>query len=1118
MGTEGQPALDAGPMIGHERCSLRQAMRFRRPAGPEDGRFFLVLRAVHSPVGRLIRRQALPTSFITLLAAGTALCAPALAGPVTVTTSTTTALRTTTGDGAGPGNITIDGGGSITLSSGVPVTVDSDNDASINGQLRNDLATNATGLLINTNDAANVGRTITSTVTLGGAVNLPGPESSVTGAANNYGVRFAGNGVMKGNFTAAAGSQISVGGRQSIGVGIESIIDGNADIGAAITMASGGSIGVRSTRRVTGNFIFSGTASTGGQDTIGVLVGGGVGGQLTFSGSAATGSQAFFDSNGRRVDAVFGGPAFWIASSVGQGVLVDGDQLTETQELTIAPPAGAPADTLIAAEGSNFGAFRIGPNEASIAGPLTIGLRANGDNDSVTLRGRIQSATSTLGKAITAMAVTGGSASQTTTLAGGIRNAGGNIDAASIDASAVGLDIGPFATVPYFFNSGEFVTRATDSTENTLGPDQGTKGGAATGIIVAAGSTFHSLINTGTYTTDARGRNFNAIALQDNSGTLTYFENTGTYQATIPSYSTGRTIAADLGRSTRNIDFRNSGTLTGDVTMGSGNDSFISTAGTVRGNYSFGAGDETVTIRNTTFSGGVDLGTGNHSVVIENASKFAGGITRGAGNTTLTVRNSDVAVTGGRRIEMTSGSITGTSTLDLSIDGQNATRPLIEATGLLTIDSTVKLTTRLSGLVTQSSTVTVISAGQLQLGIPVAQLATASTSYIYGFQYRIAPANPNQVLLDVTRRTAAQLGLTPNLGTTYENSLTALAADNELFGVIAATTTAAGFEGAVSQLTPDSSDASLYSALRTQNLAYGVIRNRLSGIPRTTGRAAGTDYSSFWVQQLGSYGKRDPDGEFPGYKMFSVGIATGFDSQVTPQLKAGMSVSQVWSLPDELDTRDRPMRISTTQVDFYGRHQDGGAFTQAIFGGAYDAYRSQRRVIIDTVTREPRGNWKGWHVGGAVDTGTVIRMDQLRLTPYLRGSYIRTHENGYTETEGGNGVNLTYNSRNQDSLRAGAGLIAQRRFTVFQDVGVEAELRGDVARELSSDPANITARFASGGTAFTSIGQAPDKNIIGLGASLGVRDIFTSFSIDYDAEKSGGFLGHTLAATFRFRF
>lgn len=1104
-------------MIGHQHTSV--------PAGPEtgleDGRFFLVLCAFDHRFGRLAAKPRTSTTRLptmAFLAASTALCAPVIAqaGPVTVTNNSTTALRTTTGDGQGPGNITVDANGTITLSSGVPVTVDSDNDAVINGTLRNDAATNAVGLFINTNDANNVGRTITSNTTLGGIINIPGPSSAQAAAANNIGIRFAGNGTMQGNFIANNGSQVVVGGRESIGIAVDTAINGSFTSNAAISASAGGSFGIRTTRAISGNFDLNGPITMSGQDSIGALLSGNIGGAFTYTTTISTGTQAFFDTNGRRVDAVFGGPALWIAGSVNGGVLLQGNQVPSGLEATSPPPSTAAPDSIIASEGSNIGALRIGPTAQTAPGPMIIGVRDN--SESLIMRGRVQSTTSTIGRSIMAMGIAGNGPSQRLILQGGIRLDGGNIDAVSIDATATGLEIGEFATVPFFINTGEFTVRGSDSTENTLGNNSGTGGGAANGITVAATSTLNSLINTGTFIVDARGRSFNAIALAENSGTLTYFENTGRYEATVSASSTGRTIAADLSRSTRNIDFRNSGTLRGDVTFGAGNDTFLSTAGTVTGSYNFGAGDDRVTIRNTTFTGGIDLGTGNHNVVIEGASKFSGGIVRSGGTTTFTASNSDIAITGGRRIEMTTGAITGTSTLDISIDSQNAVRPLIEATGRLVIDPSVKLTTRLSGLVTQSSTVTVISAGDLQLGIPIGQLTSASSSYIYGFQYRIAPTNRNQLLLDVTRRSAQQLGLQPNMGAVYENSLTALAADNELFSVIAANTTKEGFEGAISQLMPDASDASLYAALRTQNLAYGVIRNRLAGIPRTTGAMKGVDYSSFWVQQLGSYGKRDPEAESPGYSIYTVGIATGFDTQFTPNLKGGMSLSQVWSLPDETGTPDKATRISTTQLDFYGRHQSGSAYTQAIVGGSYNAYRSQRRIEISGVSRAPTGKWKGMNLGAAVDTGTMLRVSDFRFTPYLRGAYIRAKENSYTETDGGNGVNLSYDSRTQDSLRAGAGLVAQRRFVVFQDVGIEAELRGDVARELSADAARVTARFAAGGATFTNLGQSLDKNVFGVGASIGVRDIFTALSLDYDAEKSGDFFGHTISATFRFRF
>lgn len=1077
----------------------------------------MLSRPVRSPFG-----FPSSTSFPCILAASTALWLPALAvaGPVTVSNSTSQALRTSTGDGAGSGNITVEANGSITVSSGVPITVDSNNDVTVNGSLRNDLLTGATGLLVDTNSPSGGSQTLVSTITLGGLINIPGPSDPNTSPANNFGLRFAGSGILQGSFISASGSQISVGGRESIGIVVDSAITGSFTMVSAISLNGSGSQGVRTSGTIGGDFTISGTIQAPGQDTIGVLTGGAIAGTVQFTSSISTGQQSYFDSNAKRVEATIGGPAMWIGGSVGQGILLEGNQVPTALESSTTVAADAPVDSILAVEGTNFGALRIGPGSATGSNSINIGLRNDGSGDSITMRGRVQSSTSKTGAAVTGVVITGGTSGGAiiqTALQGGITNRQGNIDAVSVDASATGIQIGDYASVPFFYNTGYVSVTSTDSGLTSSGlPGNG--GGTVVGLSVASTSVFHSLINTGNFAVQAGGKNFDATAFIDNSGTLTYFENVGTFSAAVANGGTGRTIAADMSRSTSSIDFRNSGTLTGDVTFGSGNDTFLSTAGTIQGAYSFGAGNDNVTIRNTTFTGPIDLGSGNHNVIIEGGSKYTGGIARGAGTTQLTIADSEFVLTGGLHIETSSANITGASKLDLRIDGQDVSRPLLNASGLVVIDPSVSLTTRLAGLVTQSETITLIRAGQLQFGIPLAQLGTNSSSYIYNFQYRISPSDSNSLLLDVARRTASQLGLAANIGTVYENSLSAMASDNELFSAIAAAPDKSSFESVMSQLMPDSSDASLYAALRSQNLAYGVIRSRLQGIPRTTGPSAGVDYSSFWVQQLGSYGKRDGSGEQPGYKIYSVGIATGFDSQFTPDLKAGMSLAQIWNLPDELITRDRPMRIASTQLDFYGRHQNGSNFTQAIFGGSYNAYRSERRVITGSIKREPLGRWKGFNLGGAIDTGTTMRLSDFRLTTYLRGSYIRTHENSYEESGGGAGVDLAYDSRSQDSMRAGAGFIAERRFTVFQDVGIEATFRGDIARELSADPANITARFAAGGVKFTQIGLTPDKNVLGAGISLGVRDIFTAFSVDYDAEKSGDFLGHTVSATFRFRF
>ncbi|MBL8644906.1 MAG: hypothetical protein JNK21_13305, partial [Rhodospirillaceae bacterium] len=157
-------------------------------------------------------------SRLAALLATTALSLPtaALAGPVTVNSSTTQPLKTSTGDGQGPGNITIENAGSITVTTGVPLTVDSSNDVIMNGTLRHDGQTNATGFLISTDNAAGAGHTITSTIAMGGLINVP--SSNTTSVSNNFGLRFAGNGTLQGSFTSTSASQIAVGGREAVAI------------------------------------------------------------------------------------------------------------------------------------------------------------------------------------------------------------------------------------------------------------------------------------------------------------------------------------------------------------------------------------------------------------------------------------------------------------------------------------------------------------------------------------------------------------------------------------------------------------------------------------------------------------------------------------------------------------------------------------------------------------------------------------------------------------------------------------------------------------------------------------------------------------------------------------
>jgi uncharacterized protein with beta-barrel porin domain len=1048
----------------------------------------------------------------------------AMAGPLIVSSSSSAAVATSRGDGQGPGDITIDGGGSISLNSGVALTIDSNNTALINGTIEHNAETGATAVLVSTRDANGAPRTLTSGFTLGGSIVIDGPRERdlPTTDARNTAVRFEGGGVFKGNIDVPVNSSILVGGNNSFGFNVDSVIDGNVAVGANISLNGANAVGARFAGGITGNVSIGGQTAPSGANGIGWIFGGDIGGFLVLNGSIGTGAQASFDTNGRLIDPAPGGSALRISGGVARGIAFDGNGLTETQEATIAPAANAPADTLLYSEAGNATTLVIAPVGAGgdlVFGQLDATIDSN--RNSLLMRGLIQSNTTEEGRAASAILISGsenGQPARTTRFLGEVWNDRGNIDSVAIDASATGIRIGERTVIPGFINSGEILVRAQDQTEDgsTGAPGQG--GGDAFGLMIARTATIGRFVNLGTFNIDARGARFSAYGMVDESGTLASFANTGTFVASIRPGSTGRAIGLDAGRSTRNMTFLNTGTFGGSVRLGSGSDTLTSTGGSMTGDIATGGGNDTVAFDGTTVTGNVDLGAGNHTVTVRNKTTLRGGIGRGAGTAQVTVADSSIFVPGGRVISATNASFTGASSLDFAIDGKTATTPLLGATGTVVIDPTVKIFTRLAGLVRDSTTFILISAGTLQMGVPVSQIQSATGSFIYTLGTRVSPTNRNVILLDVTRKTAMQLGLGPIMGATYENALTALGNDNELFSILASQPDRPGFESVLQQLTPDTSDATLIAALNTQNMAHGVIRHRLAGIPRTLGPNPTGEYSSFWIQQLGSYGSRDAEGETKGYKLYAAGLAAGFDGQSADNLKLGASLSRTWSLPDEKGTADRPLRVIATQLDVYARHQNGPNFTQGILGGAYDEYRSRRRVVVGDVIREPVGKWSGYHVGGALDTGTTARLSSVKLSPYARVAFVRAYEKGYTESGGGAGVDLAYDGRNLNSLRAGFGFVAARRFELFQDSGVEAEFRGDYAREFGDSGAKVSARFASGGSTFVTTGVGTGKNIFTGGLSVGVRDIFTAFTVDYDAAFTGDYLGHTISATFRFRF
>lgn len=1043
----------------------------------------------------------------------------ALADDLTISDNQTAGVTTATGDGAGAGDIIIDSGGTLELDSGIAVTINSDNSLTNNGQIQMTSESNAVGVLVD----GSVG-SITGGVTNNNLISVPGPatdSSLIDTTVNNFGIRINGPGGLIGSINNGAGGSIEVGGNGSSGLLLDTTLTGSVINDGRIITIGDNSTALNLNRAITGDISNGGTLNAAGANSIGMYIGGAVSGGITNNGAINAGAGEARDVDFNIVPEKSGEAGLWIANSVGSGFLNAGNRVTEALEPSLAAddPAASITDAGVSATGSGP-ALRIRPGGPSgTLTNITLGTVGTGDSAFAILnQGLISTGSSTEGIASEGIVIEGlvsGGTIYSTTLAGGLRNDGGDLRAGATDASAITLRIGANATVPTISNSGDILAITSDSEEDINEGTISALGGNATAIIVEQSGSLTSLVNTGIISANAAGSGSSAFAVVDNAGTLTNFSNTGDVLALIRDGSTGTTTALDVRTSTSDFTFFNSGTMAGDIYLGDGNDTFTVSGGSIDGSLIYlGGGNDTISLSGTSVTGTFSFTTGTKIATVSNTTLSAGFAETGS-IIDLTVSNSDWTVLSDDGASFRTLDIQGGTTLRIEVDGVNNRAGTLSASGVATLAADTTIIPILRNFVSDQQVFTLVEAGQLNTSLVATAAVPADTSYMHNIRVLPDSTNPNAILLEVTRRNAADLGLVGNMGALYEGAAGGLSADTEFFSGLAAITTQADFESALLQVLPDTSNAIMQAALDQQNMALGAINRRLDRVP-----AVGfyRDKPSVWIQPMGHYAKQSADTDQLGYTTWSGGIAIGTDRQVGRLARAGIAYTQLWSFPDELTSFDKPSEFSSSQLNGYIRMGDEIRNLQGSVTLGYDSFNSERNVRFNDIDRTTTGDWNGYQFSTAWQLALGMRRGTLSFVPTARVQYLYLHQGSYIEDGGGNGLNLNVASSNTDSLRGSLGLAGRKAFVQEDNTSLELELRTNYTREFMTGTQDLELTFAAGGTPFILQRSANTQGLFSVGLGLFYKNEHATVSFDYDGEKGGGYTGHTGAVTVRFRF
>jgi uncharacterized protein with beta-barrel porin domain len=1075
-------------------------------------------------------------SYLAVLAAAFPVLhsAPVRAADLTVSTATTTPVATSTGNGTGPGNITVDTAGSIVVATPTAVTIDSSNNFSNSGSIASSIAANAKTIFIDlgqTTARNSTGTFINNSVIT--AVGLDPSNADYASSFNNSALSLSGLGTYTGNITNTSAGTLLAGGKNATVIAIRGNMVGDLSNAGTLNALGDGSYGILTTGQITGTVTTGGVIAAGGNGSIGAYFGGAITGTINHTGSilAGSGPQVALATNGidlTTTDPIPAAGGLWVAANVTGGVVLAGNKSTTAQEAldpTIVTNQTTP-DSSISIIGP-AAALRFGQGGPATVANITIGANSANSNYSVISQGNITSAGSAKGTnalGIEVAGITSGGQNFTTTLSGGFWNQGGTINVSAIDANATGFHVGNYGVVSQFLNGGDLLVSTGDSTANTITGFIGTKGGNATGVLIDQFGSLPTFTNTGNITITSSGPTGTSYGILDLSGSITTFTNSGAITAGIPSGSTGKSVAIDLSANTAGVNFTNSGAIFGDVYLGGGANTFSLSNSTISGSVLFqhGAsttGSNTVTLDKGIIADKLYLGNGNHTLTLNNGSEITQGVSTGAGQTALTVNQSKITLVGGEVFNASTANFSSGSSLKFDLSNAAPTGAVLNATGAVNFAAGSQVTAAFTGILTSTQTYTLIQAGSLTSGsgVPLSQFATAPSSFLNSAQFT---STANSLSLIVRPKTAAELQLGPNATTVYNLLATPVNKDTAVATAIAAQGSQDAFGKALRQLLPDTSGASQQVALNTQDMAAGEIRRRLVGVAKNGNPThASGDVSSFWMQAIGDYSVQNAQGEQQGFDAWGLGIAFGSDMPVGDHTNVGFSFVETWHSADLHVSRISPTQFYSTMGYFYGRSDFGQAYVQAIAGGGLNSYNQARHVSIDTTTRIANGAWKGYQYGGAVEAGYTARWDDYSITPFLRGTYLKMHEDGYTETGGGPAVNLVVGAKDPDaSTRGAVGFTFDRDFPVYFDSYIEAEFRANYTREFSHSAITLNSAFASGGPTFTNVGTSREPNRFTTGFGIAGKDSYSSISLDYDVEVGKGYLAHIAAVTARFRF
>lgn len=1060
----------------------------------------------------------------------TAFCAAFVSAPAfaqtEITDERTTGIRTSTVNEGQPANIIISSTGRVAITTdnggtGPAVTVDSNNDLTNNGEITDTTGDdNVVAVLINGGTSG--------TITNNGRIDVTGTnvatdtdgdgdgDGPFTDGENRVGILVDGGGTFTGSIINGENAFIDVNGNNSAAIRTVGLLDGSLTNSGFINVLGSNSYGIDVQGGMTGDLNVGGVVTVTGDGSSAIRVGSDLGGIFLLTGNIqTTGYRIASTPNDITIvnvdadDRLLSGSGVLIGGSLGRGFYIAGTAFSgETTPGQILVRTTAPA-LWIAPEhgtGENIVLSRI----MIPADPDTEGSEDTNFDFSFVNEGLIQAFAVFDGNDSTAVRIEGsmiGGSLRTTTLEGGFLNAGTIFSQAS-EANAVAVVLGNGAIVPVFENSGTLNV-------NTIGPNAN-----SLGVHIQSGANVPIFRNSNFINVTTTGPN-SSTAVLDESNTLALIENTGVIFAVVGGgsslfpvdYGSNVSASGEISLVSRTaIDVSNS---TIDVTLrqlappdGSSNSDSV-----IRGDVRLGSGNDTVDLQAGFVDGDIYFGDGADTLTVSGGAAVIGSLHDSDGQLAVTVNDGQLELRNETPVQLTEATFNDGSRLIFEVNSLGSNSAFINASGTVTFNEGSTITASLDGLIGEGAEFIVLTANDLVINTAIDALQDTDAPYLYNTAISRDPNDANQLVLTLRRKTSSELGMHENRAAAYEAAFSAWQDNTDLGSAFAAINNSADFFSAYDQLLPEYAASAIQFAVASNDSAIGALSSRLDAARRSPDGTGG-----IWLQEFGYFADRSQSGFGPGYRGQGVGIAAGVDRPFGPLYALGLNFVGAASDIEESNGVDEPMTALTAQIGVYGGADIGNAFSGEFYlGGGIDSFETERRVLIGSFDRTAMADWTGYHYSGSARFSRDFEMGRWYARPSVSIDYLRLFESAFSESGGGQGIDLIIDDRESSTFSSTASFTAGARFG-SSGSWWSPQVRVGYRNDFGSEDTITRARFSGYTNEFSFRAEdLPGSGVI-LGLALQAGSNYSTFSFDYDADLRDGFVRHTARLVVRLVF